>query len=313
MNLMVAAALCSQWAYRCGSAALKGSLMARLTSFMITAPILIIGATSDAQSPSCSCGPGTEFVARADGDASPLEWAFSAVQKDPGSPDRARLICYKKLVENKSGDEVRDIYWRVAGYKRAFIPPSAARPSCVDYRGEIKSAPENGPLNFGTSSQAYDTTVWPPVSGWKTDAASSEAGSFLPLKAEFLFDIRGEKGGHSESHIVITSSAFYDTKEKTGTVIFDINNEGNSDVGMFMNIPIPQKPFYPKGMVSPYVSIAHKQTTFKIPVDEPPRFKPTTIIFYDTDGQIAALETAGLYVPASGKPLYSDYELWKER
>jgi hypothetical protein len=46
---------------------------------------------------------------------------------------------------------------------------------------------------------------------------------------------------------------------------------------------------------------------------EKPRFKSTTIIFYDEDGKITALETAGLYVPATGKTLYSDDELWKER
>lgn len=311
MNLNAAGAICSRGPHRCGSAALKGSLMVRLTSFLIAAPILLVGAASDAQNPSCSCAPGTSIVDRTDGDSAPLIWAFSAIQKDAGAPDRARLICYKKLVENKSAEEVFDVFWKVARYKRSLIPPHAARPSCVDYRGEIKSDPDRGPLHFGTSSQAYDTTVWPPVSGWNTDTASAEASSFVPLKSEFLFDSRMKTGKVLESHIIISSSAAYDSKENLGTVIFDIYNRGQSDVTMFMNIPISQET--DKSLASPYVSFREKPTTFKISVHEKPQFKPTTIIFYGEDGKIAALETAGLYVPATGKTKFSDFELWKER
>ena len=94
-------------------------------------------------------------------------------------------------------------------------------------------------------------------------------------------------------------------------IIFDIDNKGQSDVTMFMNIPISQET--DKFLASPYVLYREKPTTFKIPVREKPQFKPTTIIFFNGDGRIAALETAGLYVSATGKTQFSDYELWKER
>jgi hypothetical protein len=189
VNLTVAAALCSGWAYNCGSATLKGSLMARLISVIVTAPIILVGAASDAQSPSCGCPNARPIQARAEGDGSPLNWAFSAILRAaPSDPSRPRIICYYKMVENRSAQEVRDILWRVAGYQRTVIPPNSSRPACVDFAGEIKTAPEQGPLNFGTSSQAYDTTVWQPATGWLPKSTATETTSFEPLRSQFSFD-----------------------------------------------------------------------------------------------------------------------------
>jgi hypothetical protein len=110
------------------------------------------------------------------------------------------------------------------------------------------------------SDVPYNGQVWPPVGGWKTDTVWVEASSFVPLKSEFLFDTKMKTGQVLESHIVIRSSAVYDPKEKSGTLFFDIKNEGQSDIRMFMNIPV--SPDTDKDLVSAVVS-SEKPTSFK--------------------------------------------------
>ena len=97
-------------------------------------------------------------------------------------------------------------------------------PSCVDFPGEIKPAPDQGPLNFGPSAQAYDTTVWPPKSGWLPKSVVTEAMSFETLRSEFVFDTEYDRNDdktgaktivYTYSNIVIKSSAAYDLDRKS--------------------------------------------------------------------------------------------------
>jgi hypothetical protein len=157
------------------AAARAGSSMARLASVLIVAPILVVGAASDAQSPSCGCSRTNPVDLASGGDSKPLTWIFWAVQKSAGGPHQPRTICYARIVENKSVDEIDDVFWKVAGYSKDYIARKSALPSCTDFPGEVKATPDQGPLHYGPAAfQAYDTTVWPPVSGWIEKQASTE-------------------------------------------------------------------------------------------------------------------------------------------
>jgi hypothetical protein len=198
-------------------------------------------------------------------------------------------------------------------YQRTAIAAKTTRPSCVDFAGEMKAAPDQGPLNFGVSSQAYDTTVWPPKSGWLPKSAEARAVSFEPLRSEFWFDSRTNKDGElAKSVVVIKSSAYYDESQKSGYVAFNIENQGNADVAVSLNIPLDVTT---EKFIRPVeYSFREKPTTYKIPITESPELKMSTIIFYSLeDGKassVAALETAGLYVPAKGKMRFLDEQLW---
>jgi hypothetical protein len=303
VNSTATSALCMRRAKRL--AARTGSLMARLASLLMITPILVVGAAV-AQSPACTCA-GKLLHSEQGGQGDPLAWAFTATEKQPATSSQAPTICYVKSVVNHSPDDVRDIAWKVADYKRMIIPKNTPQPSCMDIVDHIKLVSDRGPLNFGTSSQPYDTVVWPPASGWKTKTAANETTSFEPLKSEFSFAYKAKNGETEVSHVIIHSSATYNSEKKNGMLKFDINNDGKSDVFMFLNFPDAVRYFFPD---RPFP--AGKEARFEIPVSERPEPKPTTVIFFNGDGGIAALDTAGLYVPEKGIVKFSHEELWSE-
>ncbi len=71
---------------------------------------------------------------------------------------------------------------------------------------------------------------------------------------------------------------------------------------MYRDVPVVEKPYFLD---------ANERKTFKTALEEKPQFVPATIVFYGADGNQAALETAGFYVPSTGKPVKSDEELWR--
>src|SRR6516225_9609707 len=133
-----------------------------------------LSVVSYAQTPS-TCGgcSGQSVYSNSGGEETHLTWKFDAFQKNTNATDQ-KVICYIRNVVNHSASEVRDVRWDVARYRRDVIPANTARPSCNDYVGEINPRLEQGPLHHGVSSQAYDTTVRPPESGWLTKQAQAE-------------------------------------------------------------------------------------------------------------------------------------------
>jgi hypothetical protein len=288
----------------------KRRLMPRLASTLVVFPIVLLAVASAAQTPTCSCPTQkSPLYGNSGGDSTPLLWRFESYEKVIAHP-RRKVICYVRHVENKSTADVWDISWDVAGYRRQVIPARTPRPSCVDYEGEMKATIVQGPLHYGVSSQHYDTAVRPPEEGWvPKKTTSAEMLGTQSLRSDFVLDTQDKEGGLQTSHVIIDSSATYDGKR--AVLVFNISNDGKGMLGIFLNIralpqmykdvPAAEKPFYLK---------PNDKVVFKTVVEEKPEFVPATVIFYDANGKQAGLETAGFYVPASGKPMHSDETLW---
>jgi hypothetical protein len=214
-------------------AALRDFVMARCAP--VFGFVTLFAAIAYAQTtPGCSCLTGTKLYTNDGGDGRPLRWKFEAYRKNQGEH---QLICYVRDVENRSDDAVRDVLWDVAGYRRDGIRAHMALPSCVDYAGEMKSSPVQGPLYHGVTSQAYDTSVRPPEAGWvPRKDASAASDTPPPLMSDFVFDTRGKDGLLQASHVRIESSASFDGK--VGFFSFDVTNDGLATVGVFINMPL---------------------------------------------------------------------------
>jgi hypothetical protein len=279
---------------------------------MTSAGAILLSAVAYGQSiPTCSCPVTASALYRNEGgDSSPLFWKFEAYQKTPAGGQIKQVICYVRHVENRSTDQVRDVLWDIAGYRRDVIPAGAPRPSCTDYAGEMKTAPDQGPLYFGISSR-YDTAVTPPESGWvTTKKAEATFETSPPLRSDFILDTRGKDGRLLPSHVMIESAASYDGK--IGFFSFDIINDGERSVGIFLNVrAVPEMYKDVPPIERPVYLKPKERVIFKTAVAERPEFSPATIIFYGEDGKQAAMETAGFYVPISGTQMKSDEELWR--
>jgi hypothetical protein len=290
-------------------------LMPRLATSLVFLAALSLASYAQTSSP-CGCS-GRSVYSNSGGEDSHLTWKFDAIQKNTSDATDQKVICYVRNVTNHSPSEVRDVRWDVAKYRRAAIPANAPRPTCNEYIGEINPRLEQGPLHHGVSSQAYDTTVRPPESGWLTKQAQSVEfydpdRKYLPapvLKSTFVFDTRGKDGRLLEAHVLIESSTIF--KGPFSLLTFGIANDGDGIVGillniralpnMYANVPAAEKPFYLK---------PKSRVTFQSEVPDRAAFAPATVVFYNEDGKEAALETAGFYVPATGKTILPDEALW---
>jgi hypothetical protein len=274
-----------------------------------------LGTISYAQGPICSCPTGTPALyANQGGDSTPLLWRFEAYQKEPPGSRQKQIICYVKHVENRSANDVRDILWDVAGYRRDVIRSNMARPSCVDYEGGMKLAPDRGPLHHGVSSQPYDTTVRAPESGWLNRTAQAASDQTLldhrPLKSDFVLDTRAKDGQLRTSHVSVESLASYDGK--VGVFTFNIANDGDGALAVFLNVPLTPQMYKDVPIAEKPVFLRPKErVSFKAMLSGRPEVAPGTVVFYGEDGNQAAQETAGFYVPAGGKSIRSDEDLWK--
>jgi hypothetical protein len=260
----------------------------------------------------CSCPIETTALYRnSGGDSSQLQWRYEAYQKSPASAQLRQTICYLRSVENRSVDYLTDILWDVAGYTQDTVPARATRGFCNDYPGEMKSAPEQGPLYYNVPRQPYPTTVLPPESGWyPKKAAASTAEASPSLRADFLLDTRDRDGRLRPTHVTIESTASYDGK--LGFLSIDVANDGESALGVFLNIPLKPEMYADIPIAEkPYFLQPKQRVIFKTLIPERPEFAPATVVFYGGDGKQAAMGTAGFYVPTSGKPQRSDEDLWK--
>jgi hypothetical protein len=287
----------------------RGFLMSAPAS---TAVAILLGAAANAQTATCSCPTKTPALYQNNGgDSSPLLWRFEAYRKASAGARNDQIICYVRHVENTSPNEVRDVFWSVAGYSQDVIPAGAPRPSCVDFPGKMKDAPERGPLYHGISSQ-YDTTINPPASGWivksAQNAAEAPSSDSPPLRSDFVLDTRRKDGRLQSSHVTIESSASYDGK--VGAFTFDVTNDGEGPVGILLNVPAFPEMYKDVPVKEPFFLGPKERKKFITLVAQRPEFSPATIIFYGEDGKQAAMGTGGFYAPVAGKQLRSDEELW---
>src|ERR1700721_3008930 len=112
----------------------------------------------------CVC-PGKLLFKHTGGDEN-LGWYFSASLVQQGQANEQPIICYRRGVQSQSNQKILNIRWDVAGFRRLFFPSRFSNDSCSTLSGELGRSPVSGPLYYGISSDAFETTVTPPRDGW---------------------------------------------------------------------------------------------------------------------------------------------------
>lgn len=241
----------------------------------------------------CTC-PGAQRDRYAGGDSAPLTWAFETKLMRPGTADVPALVCYLRRVDNKSNSDVRNVRWEVANYFRAFIPAAQTRSACPPIPGEMNTTLSNGPLHFGITSQGYETTVRQPKAGWPSQTSSAVKGGveWPLLTTVFSVDFPGD-GAVRTADIVVLSAATQG--DGVTTLEYDIKNIGPMFIEFAADLPIEMSerlPFAQKGILLK----ANDRLNFKVTFPGRPQPVPSSLVIYGPDHQVAAIETAGLYV-----------------
>ena len=204
--------------------------MARLALAML-ALVSINTIPAVAHSQSCICD-GKLIRRFHGGDADPLTWTYAAYLVSEGAGSHPADVCYLREVQNRSNADVRNIYWKVAGFARRLLRPGV-KSSCVELEGDAKSTITSGKLFHGVSDQHYDTTVLEPKAGWETQEASAEE-DYRTLKSQLTFDIQGD-GYYAPTRLTLWSSVRIDPDKKIALLTYEIDNESKSAISILVN------------------------------------------------------------------------------
>jgi hypothetical protein len=267
-----------------------------------------------AQEPDCQCR-GTISQKNIGGDQAPLLWEYHVYLAERGGASDP-IYCYLKQVSNSGSMPVHAISWPVAEYYRRILPAKSARATCTSVRGEVSASPVLGPLNYGASSESYDTTVYPPKGGWPKTAAQQILAPFnvqaARLDSVFSFDSEGTNGALSPTRIWITSQDFKENDGSHELEVVVLNKGDDAQIVSFqVNMSVTEReakdfPFAVGPLTIkpgfPYKFIAH--------LDKEPVPESALVLVRDEKGQVAAIDRVGIYANAAGRKASSDDELW---
>jgi hypothetical protein len=223
------------------------------------------------------------------------------------------LNCYFKQVENKGSMEVRDVRWEVANFFRRVIRKDGAPASCPEVAGEPKPAPTNGRLQFGPSSEGYDTTVLQPKDGWGETASNTKPSSSNigdQIETRVAFDIEDQKGELVPAQLTFGASVI---EKGHNEAVFTYFVENHSDTplrvlvnlsatrAMLAEVPLLQRQFE----ISP-----HREQKFGVAAEGPVTIEPADIVVHDNAERVVAIDSGSFYT-IKGVKERSDHSYWE--
>jgi hypothetical protein len=305
----------------------------RLSGFVCAlAFAILICSASIARAQDCTCAGRPMGTPYAGGNGQPLKWLYSPHIMSSPPPPAQQLICYFKQVSNKSDAAVRDVRWEVANFFRRIVPKGASPSSCPQIAGETKPTPTNGPLYFGPSSEAYDTTVLQPKDGWGANASNSSApiardnqvlvrkrnedGAYVveilnarKLETTITFYVDDQQGKPVPARLVFDTEVAPD-RDKTHFT-YTVANESEVTLAVRVNlsatssllerVPMLQRPLWMK---------PRQRIAFEVSAEGQDSIEQAAIVVYDVNKNISAIDSAAFHT-VPGKKEVSDESFWK--
>jgi hypothetical protein len=266
----------------------------------------------------CKC-PGSPIGAPyVGGNGQPLKWVYEPRVINSPLPPRQKLLCYFKQVSNRGTADVRDVRWEVANFFRRIVPKGTDPSSCPEVAGDTKPAPTNGPLYYGPSTDAYDTTVLQPKDGWGDSASNGTTGvggkevvwaEDGKLNAAFTFFADDSEGKPVPARLILGSSAKSDgSKNYFG---YFVMNDSTVPLAVLVNLSAASAVLEKVPMLQRmlWLKPGDKQG-FDVVAEGPRSIERATIVVYDQNKNVTALDSAAFYTVA-GKKEVPDESFWK--
>jgi hypothetical protein len=267
---------------------------------------------SPALATDCTCSGTPVGMPFTGGDGNPLDWRYEEYFFKSGTEQSAPLVCYHKMVENKSGLDVRDVRWEVADFFRIIVKKGDQQASCPVIPGEMNAAPINGQLHFGPGSYSYETTVFQPKNGWDQTASAQNDENREPPHTVLAFDVIDAKG--EPTPVVLTFLSEAKNGDDSSSISYYVENKSDTVLSVLVNLTasdsvLKSVPFIQRRMELP----PGKGRYYNVDAKEQAVLKPGLIVIYDTKGQISAIDSAAFYTVVGSKerPDRSFWELLK--
>jgi hypothetical protein len=174
-------------------------------------------------------------------------------------------------------------------------------------------------LNFGISSQHYDTTAKTPTGGWPELSASASAGieikagyDWPPLVSQFAFSTVDKGGERGIGSVSVESRVSF--KDNRAYLYYFVANSGQQAASVLINLATDKEQAKILPIASNFVSIGPKDAAkYQIATSAPITTEPATIVIMNEMGQISLMDRAGVYSVLGGSRFRDDLEFWGSR
>jgi hypothetical protein len=192
----------------------------------------------------CECTEQSREHIYRGGDDLHLSWYSLQRQEHDGDPtgDPPPIFCYERKVQNRTDQEVTDIYWPIAGYQKKILPAQSLKCCCdsTSVPGPIKQPLPQGPLYYGPGNSHYSTTVYQPRDGWQTRTANFRpmelVAEYPALTSGMQLAIRTSNGEVTVSNVKLQSKLYFiTTPEKLYEYLYEFRNVGTEPLYIFFS------------------------------------------------------------------------------
>jgi hypothetical protein len=273
--------------------------------------------SSLARSEDCKCSGSPTSTPYNGGDGQPLKWLYSPHIVSSPPPPGQKILCYLKQVTNPSSADVRDVRWEVASFFRRIVPKGSSPTSCPEVAGDTKPAPTNGPLNYGPSSEAYDTTVLQPKDGWVQSASNSigesngpgavrVAGGEVKTVLSFYID---DQQGPTPAHLTIGS--YSKTDHDKNYFAYFVQNDSDVALAVLVNLSATSAVLEKVPMLQRQLWMKPREKRiFEAFAVGRNSLERAAIVVFDANKNISAIDSATFYT-VPGKKEVPDESFWK--
>lgn len=263
----------------------------------------------------CQSPGGTTGRPYAGGDKTPLTWSSSQRVKQPTSPGGSPPeYIYERGVKNCSREEVRDVYWPVAGYSKKSVPAGIELLDQTVVPGLIQMPSPTGPLHYGPGTDHYETTAYAPKDGWPSfKLADNRQLSHPPVLISQIQVAVPIGDGFSVCKLHLKSSIIPNPEKNSVTFQYDFSNEGRESLFVFWDIPRTkefEKQFATSMAeplrVSPTEPVSRSVISAAVPI-----CATSTVFIFDKNHDLLARGIVGGWSIRDGKPARDMAEEWR--
>jgi hypothetical protein len=224
---------------------------------------------------------------------------------------------YDQAVHNHSSQEIRDVYWRVAGFWRSSVPAGSEIRQQTPIPGLLQVPPPSGPLHYGPGSAFFDTSAYGPKDGFPSFKSGKIDNLHGKQTLSSTLQVAVANQNRTEVSVLrLTSSISSSSNRETVDFTYNFQNEGKY-ARLLVFWDIPRSESFDKALgitkeqplpVEPEQGISRTVTS-----DHVPALACSTVFIFDEHNAVIARGIVAVFGEAEGRTTTSFSDFWPKR
>jgi hypothetical protein len=231
--------------------------------------------------------------------------------------DIRQFTKYDQAVHNHSSQELRDVYWRIAGFWRSSVPAGVEIHQQTPLPGLLQVPPPTGPLNYGPGSAFFDTSAYAPKDGFPSFKSVKIDNLHIKQTLSSTLQVAvASKERTDVSDLRLTSSISPSADGKTVDFIYKFQNDGKYPT-LLVFWDVPRSDAFDKALgitkESPLPVEPEHSTSRIVTSVHAPALACSTVFIFDERHKELGRAIVAVFGEAEGKTTTSLSDLWPKR